>query len=65
MVIHLIIEHEHLLTKETLMKRIRSAAKVQCPQKLEGALSLEIRLFDHMPLDIADCQKSVHTQKKG
>lgn len=65
MVIHLIIEHEHLLTKETLMKRIRSAAKVQCPQKLEGALSLEIRLFDHMPLDIADCQKKRTYAEKG
>ncbi|MDV3448944.1 holliday junction resolvase [Bacillus safensis] len=65
MVIHLMIEHEHLLTKETLMKRIRSAAKGQCPQKLKGALSLEIRLFDHMPFDIADCQKKRTYAEKG
>ncbi|MBR0612616.1 MULTISPECIES: holliday junction resolvase [Bacillus] len=65
MVIHLIIEHEHLLTKETLMKRIQSAAKGQCPQKLKGALSLEIRLFDHMPFDIADCQKQRTYAEKG
>jgi len=65
MVIHFIIEAEHLLTKESLMKRIRSAAKAQCPQKLEGALSLEIRLFDHMPLDIADCQNKRTYAEKG
>ncbi|MEH7652996.1 RusA family crossover junction endodeoxyribonuclease [Bacillus safensis] len=47
------------------MKRIRSAAKVQCPQKLEGALSLEIRLFDQMPLDIAGCQKKRTYAEKG
>ncbi|WP_456266507.1 MULTISPECIES: holliday junction resolvase [unclassified Bacillus (in: firmicutes)] len=65
MVIHLIIEHEHLLTKETLMKRIRSALKGRCPQKLKGALSLEIRLFDHMPFDIAECPKKRTYAEKG
>ncbi|GLF91909.1 hypothetical protein Saga11_31680 [Bacillus safensis] len=65
MVIHLIIEAEYLLTKETLMKRIRSAAKAQCSQKLEGALSLDIRLFDHMPLAIAECQNKRTYAEKG
>ncbi|WP_458109824.1 holliday junction resolvase [Bacillus zhangzhouensis] len=65
MVIHFIIETEHLLTKETFMKRIRAAAKAQCPQKIKGALSLEIRLFHHMPLDIADCQTNRSYAEKG
>ncbi|MDF2003584.1 holliday junction resolvase [Bacillus pumilus] len=65
MVIHFIIEAE-FLTKDTLIKRIRAAAKAQCPHKIKGALSLEIRLFDDMPLDIADCQnKRTYAEKEG
>ncbi|WP_144525594.1 RusA family crossover junction endodeoxyribonuclease [Bacillus pumilus] len=65
MVIHIIIETELLLTKDTLIKRIRAAAKAQCPQKIKDALSLEIRLFDDMPLDIADCQIKRTYAEKG
>ncbi|WP_342689185.1 holliday junction resolvase [Bacillus pumilus] len=60
MVIHFIIEAE-FLTKDTLIKRIRAAAKAQCPHKIKGALSLEIRLFD----DIADCQNKRTYAEKG
>ncbi|MER3124658.1 holliday junction resolvase [Bacillus pumilus] len=65
MVIHFIIEAEFLLTKDTLIKRIRAASKAQCPHKIKGALSLEIRLFDNMPLHIADCQKKRTYAEKG
>ncbi|WP_368196947.1 holliday junction resolvase [Bacillus pumilus] len=65
MVIHFIIETELLFTKDTLIKRIRAAAKAQCPQKIKDALSLEIRLFDDMPLDIADCQIKRTYAEKG
>ncbi|WP_144484930.1 RusA family crossover junction endodeoxyribonuclease [Bacillus pumilus] len=65
MVIHIIIETDLLLTKDTLIKRIRAAAKAQCPYKIKDAISLEIRLFDDMPLDIADCQIKRTYAEKG
>lgn len=53
MVIHFIIETEHLFTKEPLMKRIRAVAKAQCSKRIKGTLSLDIRLFYNMPIDLA------------
>ncbi|PCK20342.1 holliday junction resolvase [Bacillus pumilus] len=65
MVIHFIIETEYFLKKETFMKRIRDAAKAQCPQKIKDALSLEIRLFYNMPLNIDSCQNKCTYAEKG
>ncbi|MBD3861764.1 holliday junction resolvase [Bacillus sp. 28A-2] len=65
MVIHFIIETGHVFTREAFMKKIRAAATAQCPNKIKGALSIDIRLFDNMPLDIADCQNKRTYAEKG
>lgn len=65
MVLHFIIEKEHLCTKETLINRIQTAAKAQCTSKIKGALSLDIRSFYNMPIDLANSQDTRTSAEKG
>lgn len=65
MVIHFMIDTEHLFTRKPFIQKIRAAVKAQCTQKLRGALSLEIRLFNKMPLNIASCQNKRTYAEKG
>ncbi len=64
MVLHFIIEKEHLCTKETLINRIQTAAKAQCTSKIKGALSLDIRSFYNMPIDLANSQDTAYICRK-
>ncbi|OLP64080.1 hypothetical protein BACPU_28270 [Bacillus pumilus] len=65
MVIHFIVDTEHDLTKNQIIQRMKATAKEQCSEILQGALSLDIRMFSKMPLDIASCQKKRIFAEKG
>ena len=65
MVLHFIIEKEYVCKKETLINKIQAAAKAQCSSRIKGALSLDIRLFYNMPIDLANSQDTRTYAEKG